>query len=107
MAALIPDPAVAYLMDSIDLVLVGAEGVTQNGGIINQVPLFILKQKVGTYQIAILAQQANKPFHVIAESYKFVQLFPLAQSDLPTCFSLDWKDTHQEDEVIQVLFRAQ
>lgn len=36
-ARVILDAAVGYYMDRIDLVLVGAEGVVENGGIINQV----------------------------------------------------------------------
>lgn len=26
----------------------------------------------------------NKPFYVLAESYKFIRLFPLSQSDIPS-----------------------
>ena len=44
-----------------DLVLVGAEGVVENGGVIN---------KLGTYQIALAAAAHNTPFYVAAESYK-------------------------------------
>lgn len=36
-ADVILDAAVAYYMEKVDLVLVGAEGVVENGGIINQV----------------------------------------------------------------------
>ena len=53
-----------------DLVLVGAEGVVENGGVIN---------KLGTYQIALCAKALNKPFYVAAESYKFARLYPLNQ----------------------------
>lgn len=55
---------------SVDLVLVGAEGVVENGGVIN---------KLGTYQIALCAKALNKPFYVAAESYKFARLYPLNQ----------------------------
>lgn len=41
--------------------LVGAEGVVENGGIIN---------KLGTYQLAICAKAHNIPFYAAAESYK-------------------------------------
>lgn len=54
----------------VDLVLVGAEGVVENGGVIN---------KLGTYQIAMCAKSLNKPFYVAAESYKFARLYPLNQ----------------------------
>jgi len=43
------------------MVLVGAEGVVENGGVIN---------KLGTYQIALAAAAHNTPFYVAAESYK-------------------------------------
>ena len=71
---LIPDASVAHFLDTIDMVLVGCEGVTENGGIINT---------IGTYQIAMLAQLFKKPTYVIAESYKFLRVFPLNQRDLP------------------------
>ncbi len=34
---MIMDSAVAYIMDQVDLVVVGAEGIVENGGIINKV----------------------------------------------------------------------
>ncbi|KAH9418193.1 eukaryotic translation initiation factor 2B subunit alpha [Dermatophagoides pteronyssinus] len=71
---LILDSAVGSIMDRVDLVLVGAEGVAESGGIIN---------KIGTYQIAICAKALNKTFYVLAESYKFIRLYPLSQSDIP------------------------
>lgn len=33
------DSAVGYIMDKVDMVFVGAEGVVENGGVINQVYL--------------------------------------------------------------------
>ncbi|KAG0213416.1 translation initiation factor eIF-2B subunit alpha [Mortierella sp. GBA30] len=72
---IILDAAVGYVIDKVDMVLVGAEGVVENGGLINQ---------IGSYQMAIVAKAANKPFYAVAESYKFVRLFPLNQYDLPT-----------------------
>jgi translation initiation factor eIF-2B subunit alpha len=71
---LIPVASVAHFMDTMDMVLVGCEAVTENGGIINT---------IGTYQVAILAQIFKKPMYVIAESYKFLRVFPLNQRDLP------------------------
>ena len=71
---LILDSAVAYAMERIDLVIVGAEGVVESGGIIN---------KVGTLGICALAKSMNKPVYVCAECYKFSRLFPLSQRDLP------------------------
>ncbi|KAF3820603.1 hypothetical protein GH733_005148 [Mirounga leonina] len=66
------DAAVGYIMEKVDLVIVGAEGVVENGGIIN---------KIGTNQMAVCAKAQNKPFYVVAESFKFVRLFPLNQQD--------------------------
>lgn len=45
----------------VDMVLVGAEGVVENGGVIN---------KLGTFQAALAASCHNIPFYVAAESYK-------------------------------------
>lgn len=58
---LLIDSAVAYTMDEVDMVLVGADGVVESGGIINM---------MGTYQIALVAHSMNKPVYVAAESYK-------------------------------------
>lgn len=69
------DAAVGYIMEKVDVVLVGAEGVVESGGLIN---------KIGTYQLAILAKAAKKPLYALAESFKFVRLYPLSQYDLPT-----------------------
>ncbi|BFZ58892.1 translation initiation factor eIF-2B subunit alpha [Savitreella phatthalungensis] len=69
------DVAVGYAMEKADLVLVGAEGVVENGGLINQ---------VGTLNVASLAKLANVPFYAVAESHKFVRIYPLNQYDLPT-----------------------
>uniref|UniRef100_A0A8D1WA87 Translation initiation factor eIF-2B subunit alpha n=1 Tax=Sus scrofa TaxID=9823 RepID=A0A8D1WA87_PIG len=70
------DAAAGYIMEKVDLVVVGAEGV-ENGGMIN---------KVGTNQMAVCAKAQNKPFYVVAESFKFVWLFPLNQQDAPGKF---------------------
>ena len=81
------DSAMAYAMERVDLVIVGAEGVVENGGIIN---------KMGTYGLGVAARELGKPFYVAAESYKFARLFPLNQSDLPqmgTLAKLSFVDT--------------
>lgn len=72
--ATIAEGAVAYSMGKVDMVIVGAEGVVENGGAIS---------RLGTYQIALLAKAMGKPVYVVAESHKFVRLFPLSQYDLP------------------------
>ncbi|PWZ00087.1 nagb/rpia/CoA transferase-like protein [Testicularia cyperi] len=68
------DSAVAYIMPKVDLVLTGAEGVVESGGFLNA---------IGTYGIATIAKSFNKPFFALAESFKFLRLFPLSQYDLP------------------------
>ncbi|KAJ2832672.1 translation initiation factor eIF-2B subunit alpha [Coemansia sp. 'formosensis'] len=85
------DAAVGYIMEKVDLVLVGAEGVVESGGLIN---------KIGTYQLAIVAKAAKKPFYALAESFKFVRLYPLSQYDLPTHRSdlLAFKDTKPTED---------
>ncbi|KAL1967963.1 hypothetical protein VTN77DRAFT_2380 [Rasamsonia byssochlamydoides] len=72
--ATIPESAVAYSLGMVDMVIVGAEGVVENGGIVS---------RMGTYQIGLLAKAMGKPFYVVAESHKFVRLYPLGQYDLP------------------------
>ncbi|XP_022919605.1 translation initiation factor eIF2B subunit alpha [Onthophagus taurus] len=72
--SLILDAAVGCIMEKINFVMVGAEGVVENGGIIN---------KIGTYTVAVCAKQMRKPVYVVAESFKFTRLFPLNQSDVP------------------------
>jgi len=72
--ATITEGAVAYSMGMADMVIVGAEGVVENGGIIS---------RLGTYQLAVLAKSMGRPVYVVAESHKFVRLFPLGQYDLP------------------------
>ncbi|KAL2204823.1 nagb/rpia/CoA transferase-like protein [Sarocladium strictum] len=64
---------VMALLRQVHMVMVGAEAVTQNGGIIS---------RMGTFQIAQLACQAKIPFYVAAETHKFVRKFPTRQSDL-------------------------
>uniref|UniRef100_UPI00358F849D translation initiation factor eIF2B subunit alpha isoform X2 n=1 Tax=Myxine glutinosa TaxID=7769 RepID=UPI00358F849D len=74
---IILDAAVGYVMEQVDLVIVGAEGVVESGGILN---------KIGTYQVAVCAKAQNKPFYVVAESFKFLRLYPLSQRDVPDRF---------------------
>ncbi|KAK2970007.1 hypothetical protein RJ640_008347 [Escallonia rubra] len=70
---LLIDSAVAYSMDEVDMVFVGADGVVESGGVINM---------MGTYQIALVAKSMNKPVYVAAESFKFARLYPLDQKDM-------------------------
>jgi translation initiation factor eIF-2B subunit alpha len=70
------DSAMGCIMEMkrVDMVLVGAEGVVENGGIVN---------KVGTYALGVLAKELGVPLYVAAESYKFTRLYPLNNADLP------------------------
>lgn len=71
---LILDSAIGYVMESVDIVFCGAEGVVESGGIIN---------RIGTYTMALCAREMKKPFYVLTESFKFTRLYPLNQRDLP------------------------
>ena len=68
-----------YIMERVNMVMLGAEGVVESGGIIN---------KIGSYPIAISAKAMNKPVYVVAESFKFVRAFPLNQKDVPDYFKV-------------------
>lgn len=76
-ATIILDCAVGYIMEQMDIVMLGAEGVTESGGIIN---------KIGTYTMAMAALELKKPVYVLAESFKFSRTYPLNQRDLPNEF---------------------
>jgi translation initiation factor eIF-2B subunit alpha len=70
---LVTDSAIGFVMQKVDFVLVGADCITRNGGILND---------IGTLPMAIVSKQLNKPFYCIAESYKFTDIYPLSQDDL-------------------------
>ncbi|XP_033224724.1 translation initiation factor eIF-2B subunit alpha isoform X2 [Belonocnema kinseyi] len=67
------DSAMGHVMERVDIVMVGAEGIAESGGIIN---------KMGTFTMAVCAKEANKPFYVLTESFKFSRVYPLNQADL-------------------------
>lgn len=91
--ATIPESAVAYALGKADIVIVGAEGVVENGGIVS---------RMGTYQIGLLAKAMGKPFYVVAESHKFVRLYPLGQYDLPIEQRvIEFKTKEEADEAQQ------
>ncbi|OWR55198.1 eIF2B-alpha protein [Danaus plexippus plexippus] len=76
-ATLILDASLGYILEHADLVMLGAEGVTESGGIIN---------KIGTYGLAMAAMELKKPVYVLTESFKFSRIYPLNQRDLPNEF---------------------
>ncbi|KAF6203736.1 hypothetical protein GE061_002075 [Apolygus lucorum] len=84
---LILDSAVGYIMEDVDMVMVGAEGVVESGGIIN---------KVGSYTMAVCAKTMKKPFYVLTESFKFSRIYPLNQRDLPSKFKYKWSSLNQD-----------
>ncbi|KAL8995087.1 MAG: hypothetical protein Q9169_005123 [Polycauliona sp. 2 TL-2023] len=87
--AVIQPSATAYSLGKISMVMVGAEGVVENGGVVS---------RIGTYQLAMLAKSARKPVYVVAESHKFVRLYPLGQYDLPTQqMIVDFRDRTDDD----------
>lgn len=90
-STVILDAAVGYMMEKVDLVLVGAEGVVESGGIIN---------RVGTYQMAVMTKAVNKPFYVVAESFKFVRLYPLNQEDVPNHFKYSGSSSSEDGQPV-------
>ena len=88
--AVIGPSAKAYSLGETTMVMVGAEGVLENGGIVS---------RMGTYQLAMLAKSVGKPVYVVAESHKFVRLYPLGQYDLPIQQTvLDFSDRADDDD---------
>lgn len=89
----VPDCAVGYVIDDCDKVFLGAEGVAESGGVINQ---------IGTYQVAMLAKTANKPVYICAESHKFVRMFPVSPNDLPVNEKLEFSSPNDTQSEITV-----
>ncbi|PAV85927.1 hypothetical protein WR25_00946 [Diploscapter pachys] len=92
-ATLVLDSAVGYLMERIDMVAVGAEGVMETGGIIN---------KIGTLNVCTCAKALNKPVYVMAESFKFVKEYPLSQRDIPLEFLYRSSTLSTEKDLSQI-----
>merc|ERR1712029_526424 len=89
----IADSAVGYILEGVDCVMLGAEGVVESGGIVN---------KMGTYTIALCAKELNKPVYVMCESFKFVRLYPLNQQDLPDEFKYHASTIQSNQDLSQV-----
>ena len=62
----VEDLAVGAEMHKVDCVLLGAEGVVETGGIVNQ---------LGSYTIALVARALNKQCYVLAESFKGTHIY--------------------------------
>jgi ribose 1,5-bisphosphate isomerase len=58
----IVDSAARTFINEADIVLVGADAITSEGNVVN---------KIGTGGIAVLANEARKPFYVVSELLKF------------------------------------
>jgi hypothetical protein len=50
-----------------------------------------------------MSQFANKPLYAVVESYKFLNLFPLGQRDLPQRFDLKWADFDNEETLVSLM----
>lgn len=72
-AKIIKDSMVGLIFEEVDYALSGAEVVTENGGIVNN---------IGTLTTAICAKNFNKPFYVLVEKFKFMRIFPFSQRDI-------------------------
>ena len=59
---LVVDASIARVMHQIDIVIFGAEGIVENGGVINT---------VGTLQISMVASQLKGFFFLFFENYFF------------------------------------
>ncbi|XP_061787618.1 translation initiation factor eIF2B subunit alpha isoform X3 [Nerophis lumbriciformis] len=70
----------------------GGERRDHQQGVLQEVVVFcqstdvLTLAQIGTYQTAVCAKAHNKPFYVVAESFKFVRLYPLNQQDVPDKF---------------------
>lgn len=73
--ATIDPAATAHAMNlgNVKRVFVGAEAVCQRGGVMS---------RMGTYQLAKLAQKNGTDFYVVTETHKFAMVTPLQQKDL-------------------------
>ncbi len=84
--SLVPDTAVGYIMMNrmIDKVIVGADRILKTGHVFN---------KIGTYQVALLANSHNIPFYVAA---------PLSTFDLMNNLDSIVIEERSADEVVKI-----
>ncbi|KAI6217478.1 EIF-2B GDP-GTP exchange factor subunit alpha [Aphelenchoides fujianensis] len=80
-STLILDSAAGYLMERVDAVIFGAEGVMENGGIIN---------KIGTLGIAIAARAFHKPVYVFTGVHQ-------NQTDIPNKYKYRFSTIKAKD----------
>ena len=85
-----PFAALGTALQSTTFALIGAESVVENGGMISS---------MGTFQIGLLLSIMGKPLYVVAESHKFVRVYPLNGEDLPIGQGrLDFRSEVEENE---------
>lgn len=53
-STLVLDSAIGYVMEQVDFVMVGAEGVVESGGIVNKVSTFTLSSKLNRMCLVVL-----------------------------------------------------
>jgi translation initiation factor eIF-2B subunit alpha len=70
---IVPDSGVSSVMNNVDFVVMGANCVTEHGGLVHS---------TGSLQIAIVASFRNVPCYVLCETFKFMHIFPLGTEDL-------------------------
>jgi ribose 1,5-bisphosphate isomerase len=88
----IVDSAARSFIHNVDLVVVGADAITSEGNVVN---------KIGTAAIALLAQEARKPFYVVSELLKFDPATLLGEYEKIEERSRDevWKEAPKEINV--------
>jgi len=84
---IILDISVGLFIMDVDAILVGADAVCENGGIIN---------RIGTFTIACCAKRFKKPFYCMVESLRFLKIYPLNISDVPENTCLDFKNKEND-----------
>ncbi|RME01151.1 MAG: hypothetical protein D6814_02080 [Calditrichaeota bacterium] len=84
---LLVDDARAMAVQSVDAIVIGADRVSEK----------YITNKIGTYSLALLAREFDKPVFVLAEKIKF----------LPESFPLESEPQHAPDEVAQGLENIQ
>ncbi|KII67318.1 Translation initiation factor eIF-2B subunit alpha [Thelohanellus kitauei] len=87
-STLILDSAVGYVMERIDAIFIGCDGVVESGGMLS---------RVGAYQMAVLARHAKVPVFVAVETFKFVRFYPFKQIDVPNLVKYDEKNRSTSD----------
>lgn len=70
---IMPLSNVATILHKVTLTMFGADSITENGGAVST---------IGTRNIGLLSNSARKPLYVVAETHKFVRIFPLRGEDI-------------------------